>query len=93
MRSTLSHFFEQEGSSFSCARRGDVPPEEEQAYLDEEEVQPWVGKGLIEMWSLEDEVAGASSTEVRRRVKTKEGVEDLVLTGVREVVEREGLYR
>lgn len=70
-----------------------MPAAEEAAYLDGDEVKPWVEKGLIETWSLGEEVAGASSTEVRRRVQAGESLEGLVLGGVQDVIAREGLYK
>ena len=93
MRAALAHFFDGEGSTFSCARRGDVPAAEEDNYLATDELRPWVDKGVINVWSLEESVAGASSTEVRRRVKAGESLDELILGGVADVVAREMLYR
>ncbi|ORY61179.1 hypothetical protein BCR35DRAFT_283473 [Leucosporidium creatinivorum] len=90
----LSSFFDTDSSSISCARRGDLSLAEEQAFLESEEVKPWVQK--VELFDLGDEAKGVSSTEVRKAVKkgSWEEVERLVpVEGVREVLKRKGMYK
>lgn len=98
LSSSLFRFFsappeEGEGSSFACARRGDVSPAVEARFVNQEEVSRWMDGGRVDLFDLPGDLKEASSTEVRRRVQAGESIEGLVVAGVREVIEREGMYR
>lgn len=94
MSAALASFVEADRSSIACARRGDLSPAEEQAFLESEDVKPWADK--VELFDLGNEAKGVSSTEVRQAVKEGrwEAVERLVpFAGVRELLKREGMYQ
>lgn len=92
--SAMNSFFDQDGSSIACARRGDISAEEEAAFLDSPEVKPW--RQHVEMFDLDGgRVKEVSSTAIRAAVKEgrTDDVERMVpVKGVRDVVERERLY-
>ena len=91
LSTALSSFFTTDHSSIACARRGDISRAEEEAFLNRDDVRPW--RSRIEMFDLPEEVAGISSTGVRKCVKEGEEWERLVLKGAREIIRRDGLYR
>lgn len=73
-------FFEQEGTTFVCARRGSASlpnkpinnenssQQEEEALLQSDIVRPWVERGSVTMIELEPNVQGISSTAIRNLV-------------------------
>ncbi|GAA6012613.1 hypothetical protein JCM10207_009057 [Rhodosporidiobolus poonsookiae] len=95
LTTSMNAFLRDDGSSVSCARRGDVSPEEEHAFLESDEVKPWGSQ--VRLFDLEAEaVKGISSTEIRRAVKEQRWQDvrrDVPFEGVVEIVRREGLYR
>lgn len=91
IRDALASFFVQDGSSITCARRGDVGREAEEAFLAGENVREWRDK--IEMIDLEGSVGEISSTLIRSKVREGQGLDGLVLKGVEAIIAREGLYR
>ncbi|GAA5885022.1 hypothetical protein JCM6882_007195 [Rhodosporidiobolus microsporus] len=95
LTTSMNALLVEDGSFLSCARRGDVSPEEEHAFLESPEVKPWAQQ--VELFDLEDEhVRSISSTEIRRAVKDERWDDvrrDVPFEGVVEVLQREGLYR
>ncbi|BGP19034.1 hypothetical protein JCM10213_009256 [Rhodosporidiobolus nylandii] len=91
---SMNAFLRDDGSSLSCARRGEVTAEEESAFLRSPEVRPWADK--VELYDLEDEnVRDISSTEVRKAVKEgrwEDVRRDVPFERVIEVLQRERLY-
>ncbi|GAA6035030.1 hypothetical protein JCM8097_002151 [Rhodosporidiobolus ruineniae] len=92
---SMNAFLIEDGSSVSCARRGDIPADEERAFLDSDEVKPW--RSQVELFDLEDEkVKGISSTAIREAVKEERWEDvrrDVPFEGVVEILRRERLYR
>ncbi|GAA5828985.1 hypothetical protein JCM11251_004088 [Rhodosporidiobolus azoricus] len=83
----------EDGSFLSCARRGDISPENERAFLDSPEVKPW--RNQVELFDLDETVRAISSTEIRQAVKEHRWEDvrrDVPFEGVLEILQREGLY-
>lgn len=75
MLQSIQHFFLRpsqggEGSEIVCARRAStLSPQEEQEFLETEEVKQWVDIGAVKMIDIGKEEAGMSSTRVREEVR------------------------
>lgn len=83
-------FFEQEGTTFVCARRdpssyphlqssGDAKEQargEEDTLLESENVAPWVKRGCIGMLDINPEEAKMSSTKIRELLKDRDIAEE-----------------
>ncbi|GAA5891374.1 hypothetical protein JCM5296_006504 [Sporobolomyces johnsonii] len=96
LAASMTTFLTANRSWLACARRGDVSPEEERAYLATPEVAPWVQQGKVELFDLDAEMQRISSTEIRRAAAEGrwEAVErDVPFPRVVEIVKREGLYQ
>ncbi|BGO88948.1 hypothetical protein NBRC10512_005702 [Rhodotorula toruloides] len=94
--SSMSAFLDRDDSSLACARRGDIPSEEEDAFLNSDEVKEWVKRGKVEMFDIEERFRTISSTEVRRAVKEERWEDvrrDVPIEGIIDVIKREGLYK
>ncbi|KAF8717922.1 NAD biosynthesis via nicotinamide riboside salvage pathway, partial [Rhizoctonia solani] len=90
MLSKLRTFFNEEGSSIVCARRGSHPDSEEEEFLRSEYVQEFYDAGKIKITDLDQSVRDISSTDVRKG--TIETAERYCSKEVVEIIKREQLY-
>ncbi|KAF8689011.1 NAD biosynthesis via nicotinamide riboside salvage pathway, partial [Rhizoctonia solani] len=90
MLSKLRTFFNEEGSSIVCARRGSHPDTEEEDFLRSEYVQEFYDAGKIKITDLDQSVRDISSTDVRKG--TIETAERYCPKEVVEIIKREQLY-
>ncbi|CAE6442599.1 unnamed protein product [Rhizoctonia solani] len=90
MLSKLRTFFNEEGSSIVCARRGSHPDTEEEEFLRSEYVQEFYDAGKIKITDLDQSVKDISSTDVRKG--TIETAERYCPKEVVEIIKREQLY-
>ncbi|GAA6064765.1 hypothetical protein JCM10212_004413 [Sporobolomyces blumeae] len=92
----METFLSKNRSTLYCARRGSGGPEEEErAFLESDEVRPWVERGKVHVVDLPAQVREVSSTTVRAAVKDGrwDDVErDVPFPGVVKIVKRERLY-
>ncbi|KAG9047112.1 hypothetical protein FS837_002996 [Tulasnella sp. UAMH 9824] len=79
MLRSIERFFWQpsqggEGSEIVCARRAStLTPQEEQEFLQTDEVKQWVGAGAVKMIDIGEEEAKMSSTSVREGLRYSPG--------------------
>lgn len=86
----MTSLFVEDKSTLVCARRGDVSPAEEVAFLDSPEVKPW--RENVEMFDLEEKLHAISSTEVRKAAKEgrwEDVRRDVPFEGVVEILKRD----
>jgi len=92
----MTTFFSTNRSSILCARRGNLSSSEETKFLSDPEVDKWIQQGKLEVFDLDPEVQGISSTEIRKAVKEGdwEKLERMVpFPGVVEIIKSEKLYK
>jgi len=91
----MTTFFSTNRSSILCARRGNLSASEESDFLSSPEVDKWIKRDKLEVFDLDPEVQGISSTEIRKAVKEGdwEKLEKMVpFPGVVEIIKKEKLY-
>ncbi|GAA5930683.1 hypothetical protein JCM1841_004736 [Sporobolomyces salmonicolor] len=96
LAASMTAFLTDNRSWLACARRGDISPEEEQAYLATPEVESWVKQGKVELFDLDENIQRISSTAIRRAAAEGRwnAVErDVPFPRVVEIIKREALYR
>lgn len=82
MLQSIQHFFLQpsqggEGSEIVCARRAStLTPQEEQEFLQTDEVKQWVSAGAVKLIDIGEEEARMSSTSVREGIRHSLGCAD-----------------
>ncbi|KAG8985705.1 hypothetical protein FRB90_004497 [Tulasnella sp. 427] len=104
MLRSIRHFFLEpaqggEGSEIVCARRSStLSEEEEQEFLQTEEVKEWVDVGAVKLIDIGEEEAKMSSTKVREGIKNYETLqwisrwEDMCCPSVANYIKDQHLY-
>jgi nicotinamide-nucleotide adenylyltransferase len=81
LHSSMEALLARDDSRIACARRGDVSPADERAFLTSDEVREWAERGKIDMFDIPDaRVQGISSTAIR--AAASEGRWDVVSESV-----------
>ena len=66
LHTSMEALLARDDSRIACARRGDVSPADERAFLTSDEVREWAERGKIDMFDIPDtQVQGISSTAIR----------------------------